>query len=1194
MLTQYKNIEEIKNSTKSVSADRIAKTKSEFFSYDANERVVPVPEISQQSEDIRVELHVYSDDTWITGNHKIQLESKIPEYRNKLTKQIISIKNRPVAINLYDEFNNLKLTSGNFRFAVNFFKNLIGGYERQHLRIDEISPDRTELRLRAIDSDDPEFLKQITSYIQTVRHTSSKFYKKYLLNFSRNNNVLFVNSVVIGDYLYVKLYEPLSVDIDVDFKCWVVEELKSTYIDKLSISPKPIETTFRTLANPNWYANAVYNTSTETGFQAWTDLLGSSVQTSQQIVDSYFSGSLSGIKLNIDYSDFNNFIFYSSATERLENFKYKLELIEYYTSQSSVVSQLSGSIATTNVADFQASKTNLISGFDGFEQYLYYQSSSGLTSNPIPSENFTVATVTGSYIAPAPKINSTVPYTLASVTSSQFINWYDNIYVTASLYDTLNYNALVYALPQFIKLDTANEGITSFVNMLGHHYDILYSYINHMSQINKREENPKLGMPNELLYSVAKQFGWNLTDGNQRLDLWEYVLGTSETGTPLTGSNTIGDPSVSGRDRTYAVWRRIVNNLPVLLKSKGTKRSIQALLSCYGIPQSIISINEYGGPRLDRVPVYEKLNFDYALDLLQNPAGTVTINYSESINTVELRFRTDNVITNPTMSSTMHLYTIGSNVVTIDYTSGTLGTILVNGTGSANIEMFDGGWISTMLRPNGSDLEITAKRSKYGKIVAAVSASGTGSFNPTGSIILGGTSTGANRLEGQLQELRIWTANAGLLADSDFNNHVKAPAAYNSPDPYNELLFRLPLTQKINHNLTGSLVGVQPKLSSLSASFSGWTIATPYDSIEEIYYYDSPSLGAGTFDDNKIRLEDNELIGTLDVKTRAERSQFDKAPLDSKKLGVYFSPQTMIDEDIIAQYGYISLDDYIGDPGNTEETAYPELIHKAQEYWKKYSTRNDINSYIKIFSLYDLSFFKQLEQLLPARADKLTGVLIQPNFLERNKDSILPKIERYNSVYDANLQNIVPSGSGDSLLFTGSLDANVLNVIAEFDPEYTMYLTASNSEKYDGVIYSHEYILRSGSTWITGSTPYWLSEALCPTIISSVKSEYRFVSGTVSYVAENAIGSLYGAGVYGSGTYATYTYGLSGSLAEVQDYLPQGIDNQRYSGAKMSSPAFNINSTQTVDGGPVVEWRTTNPNQLIYQTLGDQGSFVLV
>jgi hypothetical protein len=58
------------------------------------------------------------------------------------------------------------------------------------------------------------------------------------------------------------------------------------------------------------------------------------------------------MKLNIDYSDFNNFIFYSSATERLENFRYKLELLEYYTSQSLVVAQLSGSVATTNQQDF--------------------------------------------------------------------------------------------------------------------------------------------------------------------------------------------------------------------------------------------------------------------------------------------------------------------------------------------------------------------------------------------------------------------------------------------------------------------------------------------------------------------------------------------------------------------------------------------------------------------------------------------------------------------------------------------------------------------------------------------------------------------------------------------------------------------------------------------------------------------------
>ena len=57
-------------------------------------------------------------------------------------------------------------------------------------------------------------------------------------------------------------------------------------------------------------------------------------------------------------------------------------------------------------------------------------------------------------------------------------------------------------------------------------------------------------------------------------------------------------------------------------------------------------------------------------------------------------------------------------------------------------------------------------------------------------------------------------------------------------DAYNELIFRLPLTEKVNHNLTSSLNGVQPLITSpVSASFSNWSTAEPYDSIEETYYY---------------------------------------------------------------------------------------------------------------------------------------------------------------------------------------------------------------------------------------------------------------------------------------------------------------------------------------------------------------------
>ncbi len=183
MLTQYKNIDQIRLATKSVSGERIDRSRTEFASYDANESTFFNRDIINVTNDNRIEFHVYSGTSWLTGNHKIQFQSKIPQFRDVNTKQLININNG-FGIDVYSELENLKLTTGNFRIAINFFKNLIGSYELQHLRIDEISPDRTELRLRAIDDENPEFLQQITNYIQTVDQTSGEFYKTYLLNFS--------------------------------------------------------------------------------------------------------------------------------------------------------------------------------------------------------------------------------------------------------------------------------------------------------------------------------------------------------------------------------------------------------------------------------------------------------------------------------------------------------------------------------------------------------------------------------------------------------------------------------------------------------------------------------------------------------------------------------------------------------------------------------------------------------------------------------------------------------------------------------------------------------------------------------------------------------------------------------------------------------------------------------------------------
>jgi hypothetical protein len=173
MLTQYKNIQQIGSATNATVAQRLNNQQLDLLSYTPYQRkYIPVNTIKENDGDSRIELHVYSTNSWISGTHQVQQITKIPEYTDLITNQKIDLYN-PIAIDLRKEFDALKISAGSLRIVVNFFKNLIGSYEQQYLRIDEISPDRTEIRLRAIDIKNTVFLKQLTDYINNVNQTAT-------------------------------------------------------------------------------------------------------------------------------------------------------------------------------------------------------------------------------------------------------------------------------------------------------------------------------------------------------------------------------------------------------------------------------------------------------------------------------------------------------------------------------------------------------------------------------------------------------------------------------------------------------------------------------------------------------------------------------------------------------------------------------------------------------------------------------------------------------------------------------------------------------------------------------------------------------------------------------------------------------------------------------------------------------------
>jgi hypothetical protein len=167
-------------------------------------------------------------------------------------------------------------------------------------------------------------------------------------------------------------------------------------------------------------------------------------------------------------------------------------------------------------------------------------------------------------------------------------------------------------------------------------------------------------------------------------------------------------------------------------------------------------------------------------------------------------------------------------------------------------------------------------------------------------------------------------------------------------------------------------------------NFSG-SQSQQYTAKTETHYRYYPSLGANNPKSNKIRLESSKLVRQLSPDRRAEVSRYDKEQKDSNRLAVVFSPTDQINKDISNQFGSYNFENFIGDPEHGTLTTYPDLRAANEEYFKKFTKANDIGKFIEVFSLYDYSVFEQIKQLVPARANLVTGVLVEPSILERSK-----------------------------------------------------------------------------------------------------------------------------------------------------------------------------------------------------------------
>ena len=936
---------------------------------------------------------------------------------------------------------NLGFTFGTYDVQFNIYRKKIFNTNQKVFFIKEISSDRTEIRISSnlISSQDIE--TGTLNFLYEIQ--SSPYFKDFLLNFGDN---LLINGINVAldrntdPYsILIKLYQPLPDQLGEKDSFWFVEELSEAPVYEVVLEPTPIPEQVPFLSGPNFDINVDEFSIKPSDYVNINGLLSNqSLNAYQQL---YNAISQKGIQINVDYSDYSNFVHFSSAKERLLNFRYKIQLIEAYQSDISSIRTTTNYNTATNSSSsiyvLQNKIDNLIKNFDGYESYLYYASES----------------------AAWPKSGSAKPYSLYAVTSSQVTNWlgnddynasnYGGQLSTASAYDLENQDNLSYTVPEYISVDPVNDQYTLFLNMVGQHFDNIYIYVKAITDLSRANSSLTKGISKDMVYNALRSLGLKLYNSKSNENLFEYLIGSTASGSYApTGSQydtlvSASAESIPGQDIQKETLKRIYHNLPLLLKSRGTERGVKALITSFGIPDTILNVNEYGGQdKIADTVDYTYNRFSYALNMSGSyvqtywgarydyPTGSVT-DYVPTA--VEFRFKPDKdyyyttaslftlistyVITayadmSPDTSrgypySNVNFYLKGNqgyakaSVSLPIYMTGSGGeemwwNFLVQKRNDVSLLNYSANQYYDLYVKNKIDTRIGHQASSSIFVNGAVSSSYNVSWNTvTQSFYLNMSPT----FVGYAQELRYWTTN---LSESVFNYHVLNPESIRGNDSgsaYAYLSARYPLGNDLytyNHSLTGSVFSVQPnyyersRISGAfikSASFFSFPNQNNYVSNDELYVADSPLGVYSTPVTEKVRIVENAITGSvLSSFIRMEDVSGQNRTNDVNFIDVSFSPSNEIDKDIIAQFGSsLNIDSLIGDPRDKYTDTYPDLEIFKDEYFRKYNSRYNLKDYIRLIKFFDNSLFKMIKDYVPVRSEVHTGLTIKSPIIERNK-----------------------------------------------------------------------------------------------------------------------------------------------------------------------------------------------------------------
>jgi hypothetical protein len=870
---------------------------------------------------------------------------------------------------------------------------------------------------------------------------------KTLLNLRDDRQIPIINWKPTGSEdhpeIVVKLSEPLDInEYSLDDSVFVSRELLDTVYERIRFTPfseiivpqlRPSRDDTKKIGKSvsitATLEELIENIAGGTGaLGAGSDYVN---YVSNNILESEYNNNIDGFDINVDHSNFENFVTFGSAQKRIDVFKAKLENIESLVKQAPVFIEnlnisasiadsgsydtvfglleidnvgtaslsLAGTLPTDDAINTSINTSlkiqSVIREFDKYEKELWF------------SENLPYSSSDASYFdAPEqyksdytyPKILG-IPLATTNVTSS---GWYTSMSVIATDYDNNNLNTLSKNVPLYIQEDDFSIDFLTFVDMVGHHFDNIKSYITNIQHLSSRYPKIDGEISGDMARKVLESFGINAPSIASSQKLINYVTGNNEN-----------DPY---KDIANEYYKRYLHALPFLLRTKGTKQSVHSLLNIFGINPDVITIregisNRYASLEPKKVTSTEQ---DFALNV---PSGShLIVPFSASLRspqTIQARFNLIDDRTQPvfrfdndyTIQATFHpdgsTNTYYANTGRIDLMSASVALVT-----SSYFDLFDREFTSIQLKYNagGAILDIRkieGEETTFTQSLQETQMSMSADWSGLEELYIGippASASGAEYTSASLDEFRMWgqpitqakfiefAENPGMYAGNTYTSSLE--------DLYVRLSFNLPTDVSTDGYIpnTTPYVSKSEALDLTNISGSEFPVASSplYNTTRYIrtVIYNSYTAGAESETTDMVRIAPEPPATMSLSSTRITTPEIDKfisSSVATNLIDLSISPVDGVDREIIRSFGNIQLGQYLGRKQDENLPSYTLLDGLEDVFVRELAPTIDYNNFIKFFDKFLHLFYESIEQFLPARAKVRKGIVIRPHILDRTK-----------------------------------------------------------------------------------------------------------------------------------------------------------------------------------------------------------------